>query len=151
MVDKGAPVYATSEIDIAASPEIVWDVMSAIDDWPQWNPDVKEARLEGPVAEGSTFRWKAGPGRIRSTLVVVDPPRAIGWTGTTLGIRAGHVWGLEPKDRGCAVTTEESWDGPLVRLFRRWSQRTVEKALRDGLAHLRSEAERRAGTGAETT
>ena len=145
MVDKDAPVYATSGITIAASPEIVWDVMSAIEDWPQWNPDVKEARLEGPVAEGFVFRWKAGPGRITSTLVVVDPPREIGWTGTTLGVRAEHVWRLEARNGGCAVTTEESWDGPLVRVFRRWSQRTVEKALRDGSAHLKAEAERRAG------
>ena len=29
---------ATGEIEVAAYPEIVWDVMAGIDRWPAWNP-----------------------------------------------------------------------------------------------------------------
>jgi uncharacterized protein YndB with AHSA1/START domain len=76
-----APVKGTAEIDIAAPPQAVWDVLTRFDNWPNWNPDVKSMAFEGPLAPGSTFRWKAGPGTILSTLDRVEPPRYISWHG----------------------------------------------------------------------
>jgi hypothetical protein len=46
--------------------------------------------MQGAVARGSTFRWKAGPGTITSRIERVEPPRLIAWTGKTLGIHAIH-------------------------------------------------------------
>jgi hypothetical protein len=40
---------------------------------------------------------------------------------------------------------EESWDGPLARLFRRYFQKTLDRAVSDGLRALKVEAERRHG------
>jgi hypothetical protein len=142
--DRDAPVYASNQIDISADPNVVWSVVATIDEWPRWNPDVKQASLEGELAEGSVFRWKAGPGTIKSTLRVVDPPREISWTGVSLGVEAIHVWRIEGRDGGSSLSTEESWDGVVARLFRRSSQRTLDKALRDGPVHVKAEAERRA-------
>jgi uncharacterized protein YndB with AHSA1/START domain len=142
--NRDAPVFATSEIEIAASPEAVWEIMAAIDRWPAWNPDIKSAELEGELKEGSTFRWKTGPGTIVSTLREVDKPKRIAWTGKTLGIRAMHVWEIVPRNDGSVVRTEESWEGLPARLFRKSSQKTVEKALRAGPRYLKAEAERRA-------
>ena len=96
-INKSAPIVATGEIEVAAYPEIVWDVMAGIDRWPAWNPDVKSAHLEGEMALGSKFRWKAGPGMVTSTIQQVARPRTLAWTGNTLGINAIHVWRLEPK------------------------------------------------------
>ena len=33
-INERAPVVGTSEIEIAAAPEVVWDVLTAIDGWP---------------------------------------------------------------------------------------------------------------------
>jgi uncharacterized protein YndB with AHSA1/START domain len=142
--DRNAPVFAESSIDIAAPPDVVWAVMAAIDRWPEWNPEVKSAHLEGELSEGATFRWKTGPATITSTLRQVDPPSRIVWTGKTFGIKAIHVWNIEPLGSGARVRTEESWDGLVARMTRRSSQRTVEKALKEGPLHLKAEAERRA-------
>jgi hypothetical protein len=52
------------------------------------------AAVDGDVALGANFTWKAGPGTIRSTLRQVDRPHVLGWTGRTLGIvqgKAGHL------------------------------------------------------------
>jgi uncharacterized protein YndB with AHSA1/START domain len=143
-VDRTAPAVAHSEIEIAAPPEVVWDVLADIGGWPSWNPDVKRASLEGALAEGTTFRWKAGPGTITSTLRRVEPPRMIGWTGKTLGIAATHVYRLERRAGGTLVTSEESWRGLLVRLLRRRMAKTLGQSLDSGLRHLKTEAERRA-------
>jgi hypothetical protein len=110
-----APVVGESEAEIDASPEVVWDVLTRIDSWPTWNPDVKSASMQGSVAEGSTFRWKAGPGTIKSTIQHVEPPELIAWTGTTFGIKAFHVYAIE---RRCATTScrRRSKLSPMRRL-----------------------------------
>ena len=145
-VDRTAPVIATGETVVAASPETVWAAMTEISRWPEWNPDVKSAALDQPLAEGSTFRWRAGPGTIVSTIRALEPPLRIGWTGRTMGITAVHVWLLEPREGGTLVRTEESWDGLLPRLFRGPMRRALERAVGAGLGHLRVEAERRTGS-----
>jgi uncharacterized protein YndB with AHSA1/START domain len=140
-----APVRSSQEIEIAAPPEIVWDVLTRFENWPQWNPDVKSMSFDATLAPGSEFRWKAGPGRIVSTLEQVEPPRHVSWRGRTMSIKALHEWHLEPRDGGTLVKTEESFSGLLARLFRGNLQKTLDKSLREGLEHLRREAERRAG------
>lgn len=139
-----APAIARGEIEIAASPEIVWGVLTDIAEWPRWNSDVKSASLEGPLAPGTRFRWKAGPGTITSTLQQVEPPHLIGWTGTTMGIDAIHVHRLEPRGDTTLVRSEESWEGLLVRLLRGPLTRSLQKAIDSGLGHLKAEAEDRA-------
>jgi uncharacterized protein YndB with AHSA1/START domain len=147
-IDTSAPATAHAEATIAAPPESVWEVLTDVAGWPSWNPDVKSAALEGPLAVGTRFRWKAGPGTITSTLQVVEPPRSIGWTGTTLGIKATHVHRLEGTNGDTVVTSDESWDGLLVRLLRGPMRKTLQRSLDGGLGALKAEAERRAGRDA---
>ena len=142
-INKSATVVATGEIEVAADPEIVWEVMAGIDRWPAWNPDVKSAHLVGELADGSTFRWKAGPGTIVSTIQQVERPRTLAWTGKTFGIKAIHVWRLEPKDGKTIVRTEESWEGLLPRIFRGSMQKMLQRSIDAGLSYLKAEAERR--------
>jgi uncharacterized protein YndB with AHSA1/START domain len=142
-IERDAPATAEGEQRIDAPPEIVWAVMSDIDAWPTWNPDVKRATLEGPLATGSVFRWKAGTSLV-SRLEVVDPPREIAWTGRTMGIRAVHVYRFEPMDGGTLARSSESWEGLIPSLLKGWSRRTLERGIADSLGRLKAEAERRA-------
>jgi uncharacterized protein YndB with AHSA1/START domain len=141
-INVGAPAVAHGEIEVAASPKIVWSVLTDIANWPSWNPDVKAASLEGPLAAGTQFRWKAGPGTITSTLQSVEPPHRIEWTGTTFGIKAIHVHRLEQQDGKTIVRSAESWDGLPVRLLRHSMAKSLKKAIDSGLSHLKIEAER---------
>ena len=142
-INERAPVVGKSEIEIAAAPEAVWEVLTAFERWPSWNKDVKSMSMQGPVAEGSVFRWKAGPGTITSTIRLVEPPRRIAWTGKTLGVKAIHFWHLEPRDGKTLVRTEESYEGLVARLMRRSLQKTLDTALADGLRYLKAEVEGR--------
>jgi uncharacterized protein YndB with AHSA1/START domain len=142
-IDQQAPVVGVSEIEIAASPEAVWDVLTAFERWPSWNRDVKSLAMRGDVVPGSVFRWKAGPGTITSTIQRVERPRLIAWTGKTLGIEAIHFWRLEPRNGTTFVRTEESYEGLVARLLRRPLQKTLDRALADGLRYLKTEVEGR--------
>ena len=77
-----------AETAIAAPLETVWDVLTGFEGWPGWNPDVTSMSLDGAVEEGAVFRWKAGRATITSRAARgLDPPRLVGWTGKTTGIR----------------------------------------------------------------
>jgi uncharacterized protein YndB with AHSA1/START domain len=143
-IDRDAPATAEGELQINATPETVFAVISAIDEWPSWNPDVKSVTLWGPVQPGTIFRWKSGPSSLTSTLQVVDPPHEIGWTGTTMGIKAVHVFRFQANGGGTLVRSEESWEGLLAGLLRGYSRKTLDKGIRGVLSHLKVEAERRA-------
>jgi uncharacterized membrane protein len=142
VVAADAPVFSFAEIEIDAPIEVVWNVLTAIDHWPTWNPEVKSVSVKGPAAEGMTFRWKAGPGTITSTVARIDRPRLIAWNGKTLGIRATHGWHLERRDGRTHVLTEESYEGLVARILRRPLRKVLDKTLREGVHSLKVEAER---------
>jgi uncharacterized protein YndB with AHSA1/START domain len=143
-IDETAPAVARSQLEIRAAREIVWAVLADIEEWPSWNPDVKSMAVQGPIARGSVFRWKAGPGTITSTIQRVEPPRQIAWTGRTLGTKAIHFSQLEPRSGKTLVRTEEPFEGLLARILRGSMQKTLDSSLADGLRFLKAEVERRA-------
>ena len=142
-INELAPVVGSCEVEIGTPPKDAWEVLTEIGRWPSWNPAVKSVSFGGKVGEGAAFRWKSGPGTIRSTIRDVEPSRRIAWTGTTFGIRAIHVHTFEPRAGGTLVRTEESYDGLVARLFRRRLQSVLDATLEDELHHLKAEAERR--------
>ena len=143
-INWNAPATAAGETQIDANAQTVFAVLSAIDQWPSWNPDIKSVQVQGPVRLGTVFRWKAGPSSLTSTLQVVDPPREIAWTGTTMGINAVHVFRFQAKDGGTLASSEESWEGLLASLLKGYSRRTLDKGIRSILTYLKTESERRA-------
>jgi uncharacterized protein YndB with AHSA1/START domain len=142
-INESAPVVGRSEIEIAAPPDAVWEVLTDFEDWPSWLRDVKSMSMESSVAAGTFFRWKAGPATITSTIQSLERPRLIAWTGRTFGINAIHVWHFEARDGGTFVRTEESYEGLVARLLRRSLQKALDRALDDGLQDLKAEVERR--------
>ena len=134
---------ASAEIEIEAEPRAVWDVLTDLENWPSWNPDVSSVSLAGELAEGTEFRWRAGPGTITSVLRYVEPPHVIAWTGRTLALDAVHVWRLEDGHGSTRVRTEESWSGLPARLFQRSLRRMLERSLEDCLQHLKLAVEGR--------
>jgi uncharacterized protein YndB with AHSA1/START domain len=142
-IDRAAPAIAGSEIEVAATPEAVWDVLTDFEGWPGWNPAVKTVSIDGLVAPGTSFTWKAGASTLTSTIREVDPPRSVVWTGRTMGIHAIHAWRLEPTAGGTGVRTEESWTGLLPRLLPGRMTRTLQESLDEGLGHLKNAVEGR--------
>ena len=144
--DLQGPVFGTAEIDVAAPVETVWRVLTDLERWPSWNPDVTSMSVNGPLANGTVFRWKAGTRTIVSTIEQVDPPHVVAWSGKTLGVRATHVWHFEQQGETTHVRTQEALKGLVARVLHGSLQKTLDKALEDGLRNLKAEAERTVGT-----
>ncbi len=140
-INVGAPFVLRGEQEIAADVETVWGLLARIEEWPRWNPDVKSAQLEGELAPGTVFRWRAGGASLVSRLIAVDPPREIAWTGKGPGMKVVHVYRLEPRDAGTVVRTEESVEGIVARLLKGWLRKRMDTAVQAGLRSLAQAAE----------
>lgn len=46
--------FREASLETTASPATVWKVWSDVNHWPQWNPDMNESQLNGPLKLGAT-------------------------------------------------------------------------------------------------
>jgi Polyketide cyclase / dehydrase and lipid transport len=143
-IDEGAPILLHGQVEIAAGRGAVWDVISSIAGWPDWNPDISFASLEGKLEPGVTFRWKSGGYSLLSNLVRENPPAEIAWTGRSMGINVVHLYRLEDRGDKTLVRSEESVAGFPARLFQGPIRRRMDAAIQSQLQHLKAESERRA-------
>lgn len=140
-IDTNAPVFARKEILIHAPVKMVWQIQTDIENWSKWQPDITSTKLEGTLAAGTTFRWKAKGLNIVSTLHTVKPHQQIGWTGISLGMFAIHNWTFEARGETTLVNTEESLSGWLTRLMKLLDPNFLEKSLEASLQILKKRSE----------
>lgn len=139
-VQDDAPVKASAEITIHASPEKVWSILSGIRDWPKWQSSVSAVQVNGPLAAGTVFVWTNGSTKIASRIALAEPGRRIAWTGTAFDAHAVHVWTLEAlPDGSTRVMTSESMDGFM--LGRLYSSEDLRESLTGWVAALKSRSE----------
>lgn len=141
-IDSQAPVRARDSITINAPIEKVWALQTDLENWSLWHPDIQSVRLDGALKVGTVFRWKAQGLNITSTLQAVESPALIGWTGTSIGMKAVHIWHFESTDTGTKVTTEESLSGWLTRLMSLFDRQFLQKSIAKSLAILKEQAEK---------
>jgi hypothetical protein len=141
-IQENAPVKASSEITIHASPEKVWHLLTDIDNWPQWQSMVSAAKINGPLEPGTTFVWRQGSTKIKSRIALAHPVSELVWTGTTFGARGIHAWNLRPlPDGSTLVKTSESLNGFLLRLRIFYSSNDLAKQQKVWLEALKHKGE----------
>ncbi|MDH2426415.1 SRPBCC family protein [Sphaerisporangium sp. TRM90804] len=118
-IDESAPVVSRHSVTVTASADTVWRILTDIDAWTTWLPEIPYAHIEtpGPLAPGSVFRWSAAGMEIESTVAQVWPRDRLVWRGYgggQDGVLGVHVWALTPAGDGVEVSTEESFAGPPV-------------------------------------
>lgn len=112
-----------NEIVIDASPERVWEELTAFDSYPRWNPFV--VRAEGEMVEGGRLRvMLSRPGgrkfSLKPRITEVLPARVFEWWGH-LGVRGifdgRHRFDLHPTEHGTRLIQSETFTGILVPLL----------------------------------
>ena len=114
-----------TRIDIDASAEAVWAVLTDFDAYPQWNPFW--VRVTGTLRVGGRLRVRVRPPlgvplRFRPQIVHCDEPREL-WLRGELGWRwlahGEHRFEIVPCDHGVRLMHSETFGGILPRLLRR--------------------------------
>ncbi len=144
-IDRNAPAVTRDDILIEAPLGTVWELFTDINSWPEWHGDISRARLEGPLAAGTVFRWStAGLDNIASTIGEVVPQQRVAWSSPAQGIMGVHVWTFTAVPNGVLVETEESWSGEPVLQQLEAAQKGLDQSIRSWLENLKREAEARA-------
>lgn len=137
------------EIQIAATPEKVWSILTDLSGWSQWNPIVKEIR--GTASLGSTLivimRRKDGKvgGRFMPIISDLEEPKLFRWRGKMIAeflFSNEKVFELKPVDGGALLTHREVFDGLLLPLFWKKMEKWVPGMLESMNKALQKRAER---------
>lgn len=141
-INNKAPVKCSKSIIIKADSNKVWEVLSDISNWSNWQTDIPKAKLNGNLEAGTTFDWKTGGANIHSTLHTVEPMQEFGWTGKTFGMVAIHNWTLAFTDDHTIVSVDESMEGLLASLLKKTFNKNLEKGMQNWLDLLKKECEK---------
>ncbi len=115
-----------SEIEIDAAPQAVWDVLTDLDKYEEWNPFVISAQGDIEVGEQLTNRLQPPGGKAMTftpTVTEVTHAKSFEWLGH-LGVPGlfdgRHRFELEPTPSGATrLTHSEQFSGILVRPLRK--------------------------------
>lgn len=140
-INKNAPVKSTGAIEINAPIDKVWQILTAINDWPSWQSEVTESNLKGDIKEGTIFKWKAGGLSFTSQIHTVEPKTKFGWTGKTIGASAVHNWFFSFENGNTIIKVEESLQGVFPNLFKNYFQKNLDKGVQLNLKELKSASE----------
>jgi len=141
-INNNAPVKCSKKITINASQQKVWAVITGINQWANWQKDITEPKLKGPLQVNTTFVWKTGGAKIHSTLHTVDPYSNFGWTGKTFGMYAIHNWTLTENNGQTTVTVNESMQGFLATLLAKSFNKNLQRGMQHWLEMLKTECEK---------
>ena len=99
--------------------------------------------MNGPLEEGSRFKWKTAGMSISSVIHTITPYTNFGWSGKSMGLVAVHNWHLTEVKKQTEVKVEESMDGILARWFKSMFTKNLEKSMQKWLELLKQECERK--------
>jgi len=114
-----------TEVDIHAAPDVVWDVITDLDRYAEWNPFIVEAAGTPAVGEQLTNRLQPPGGRaatFRPKVTEFETGETFEWLGRfgLPGVFDGrHRFEVRPTPSGgTTVTHTEQFTGVLVRMMR---------------------------------
>lgn len=104
-------------IEVSVLPHAVMECYRDVGGWPAWDPDTREASIDGPFTSGATGRLKPAKGfpvpmrfvSVGQHHFTVESPVPL------CTMRFEHE--LTPVTGGTRITHRVSFEGPLARLF----------------------------------
>jgi uncharacterized protein YndB with AHSA1/START domain len=115
---KISAIYALNDIDVKASPEVVWKLLIDAKNWASHFPPENQVEIlsgEPELALGTKFH-RVTVGYPMSPIVTeYVPGRRLAWSTTVDGDETGstayHGWVITPTEDGCHVLSEETQQG----------------------------------------
>jgi len=111
-----AAFYISNQIDIAAPPQVVWDILTDVQAWPDWYEGATNLTVRSPdhrVGPGVVVSWRTMDMNFDSEVKEFEPPFRFAWESRKAVIQGYHAWLIIPTADGSRVVTDESFHGFL--------------------------------------
>jgi hypothetical protein len=138
-----------SEIEIDASAERVWGILTDFASYPEWNPYIRKISGEPRVGEHLEVRFEPPGSRgitLKPKVLNAEPNRELRWLGHLLvaGLFDGkHTLAIQPLEEDRVRFIQgETFGGLLVPLF----ARSLDKGTRRGFEEMNRALKERAET-----
>lgn len=144
------PIEVRNEILIPAPPERVWDLLTDVERWPSWYRACKWVRVESRNGAGRamSFRWKAHPVELQTTVVASDRPHSFSFVADARGFHAERTFTIRATPDGLSTIIVS--DETQVGLFPWLGRLYLAPRLRAANQAMFADLSRVAGHGAAT-
>jgi len=138
--------HLETQIDITASPDTVWGILTDLKAYSDWNPFIVSAEGTVTVGERLTNRMQTPGGKamtFKPTVTVADPNQRFEWLGVLgmPGIFDGrHKFELKPTPTGTRLLHSEDFNGVLIRFMRK----SLDNGTRQGFEEMNDALKTRA-------
>ena len=113
------------DVEIAASPARVWEILTDFQHYPEWNPAMLQVQGSPTLNTLVEVQFKTISKMITvsAMIISVEVERELRWRGPASGLfrlllRGEHYWRLVPLgSEGTKLFQGERFSGPLVPLF----------------------------------
>jgi hypothetical protein len=136
----------TTEIEINASPQRVWKILTDFDKYEQWNPFIH--RIVGQAKEGSKIQIRIEtPGgknrKYEPTVTRVEESRELRWLGKSFLLMGEHIFVIERlQPERVRFVNREIFDGLLTSFFGRRTDEDIRAGFEEMNKALKERAER---------
>lgn len=136
----------TTEIEINASPQRVWKILTDFDKYEQWNPFIH--RIVGQAKEGSKIQIRIEtPGgknrKYEPTVTRVEESRELRWLGKSFLLNGEHIFLIERlQPERVRFVNREIFDGLLTSFFGRRTDEDIRAGFEEMNKALKERAER---------
>lgn len=137
--------FVYNEINIRATPDKVWALLTNIERWPEWYAGAKDVSLSDQstrvLTSGSVFNWKTMGMRFKSTIHRFEPPNFLSWESRKRSIKGYHIWLIRPTHDGCIVITAEAQTGWLTFFEKIFQPRKLQRLHQVWLQQMKEQLE----------
>ncbi|UKN03734.1 SRPBCC family protein [Paracrocinitomix mangrovi] len=140
-INLNAPVHSVQTISINSNIEKVWEILTEINQWKNWQKDITFAKIQGDPKPNTTFEWKSGGIKIKSRIHTNNVNQVFGWTGKAIGTRAIHNWSLSSQENQTIVEVSESMEGLIPSMFKSAMSKKLHEGLNNWLGYLKDKCE----------
>lgn len=116
-VPSRCPIHFTNELEVAASPETIWSLLTDPNAWPSFYPGVDQVQLldgHESLRLGTRFETNLAGQDVFASVQEFEPFTRIAWGGypkVAEDSKAYHAWIITPTENGCHLWTEETMQG----------------------------------------
>lgn len=137
-----------TEIEIAASPQKVWKILTEFGKYEQWNPFIRKAAGHAKEGEKIEINIETPGGKHRKyepTITKVEENRELRWLGKSFVLNGEHIFAIEQIDQGrVRLVQREIFDGLLTAFFGKSTDDDIKAGLEEMNRALKNWAERAA-------
>jgi len=114
-INRDAPIVLRHQIAVFAPPKQVWERIAQVEYWARWHPDIGKAEwTDDEPMDRRGFSFGVKVFRFNARLRIYDEPLVIGWEARHMFSHHRQVFRLDGDYRETVITSESSYEGPIV-------------------------------------